>query len=48
MVGLRKTVMKNNGIQHNLYWTDNIVKWGCNDCNEKGDRFNRPGVCKGK
>jgi hypothetical protein len=39
---------ENNGKKHSLYWSPNMGKWGCNDCNQKGDRFDMQGVCKGK
>ena len=39
---------ENNGKKHTLYWSSNIGKWGCNDGNQKGDKFDMQGVCKGK
>lgn len=34
--------------KHTLYSSANMGKWGCNDCNQKGDRFDMQGVCRGK
>ena len=34
--------------KHNLYWSASMGKWGCNDCKQKGDRFDMQGACKGK
>jgi hypothetical protein len=42
-----KALEENNGKKHTLYWSSNIGKWGCNDCNQKGDKFDMQGVCKG-
>jgi hypothetical protein len=39
---------EDNGKEHSLYWSPNMGKWGCNDCKQKGDRFDMQGVCRGK
>jgi hypothetical protein len=40
--------MKEEDKKHSLYWSPNMGKWGCNDCNQKGDKFDMQGFCKGK
>jgi predicted transcriptional regulator len=41
-------IEENNSKKHTLYWSANMGKWGCNDCNQKGDKFDMQGVCKCK